>query len=313
MLKEVEQGIIEKQVDTKAVNRQRLPGADEFGHFTVLTGPEESKEEAAEVIEEQKIKFEKDDVKGKLSKRQKTRARAKRSRKRASDEIDPMRHDVEETYDESESFVESKATTTEEAYLEKETIQRKFREKQMKGKVRFAIPVECCAGCDKKEEPVMKLPSLSILGTIEPEGVRAVGEQDGEWQEIDFAVDSGASETVINEGMGSNIKMTESAGSKRGVNYEVANGEYIPNEGEKKLLAVSEEFAVRDITAQVCDVNKALLSVRRIAAAGHTVVFDSAGSYIIDKQSGEKMWLREEGGMYMLKMWVKAPFQRQGA
>ena len=80
----------------------------------------------------------------------------------------------------------------------------------------------------------------------------------------------------------------------------------------KRLLAVSEELAVRDITAQVCDVNKALLSVRRVVAAGHTVVFDKEGSYILDKHTGERMWMREEGGMYMLKMWVQAPFHGPG-
>ena len=57
----------------------------------------------------------------------------------------------------------------------------------------------------------------------------------------------------------------------------------------------------------MCDVNKALLSARRIVENGHKVVFDKSGSYIADKSSGEKMWLREEGGMYMLKMWVRAP------
>ena len=63
---------------------------------------------------------------------------------------------------------------------------------------------------------------------------------------------------------------------------------------------------IKSLTAQVCDVNKALLSVRRIVENGHKVVFDQSGSYIEDKSSGEKMWLREEGGMYMLKMWVEA-------
>ena len=61
----------------------------------------------------------------------------------------------------------------------------------------------------------------------------------------------------------------------------------------------------RNITAQVCDVNKALLSVKKIIAAGNRVTFDEEGSFIEDKSSGEKMWLREDKGMFMLKMWVK--------
>ena len=34
-------------------------------------------------------------------------------------------------------------------------------------------------------------------------------------------------------------------------------------------------------------------------------MFDDRGSYIENKNSGEKMWLKEENGMYMLRMWVK--------
>ena len=61
----------------------------------------------------------------------------------------------------------------------------------------------------------------------------------------------------------------------------------------------------RNLTAQVCEVNKALLSVKRVVQAGNKVVFDADVSYIEDKSTGEKMLLREENGMYMLRMWVK--------
>ena len=37
---------------------------------------------------------------------------------------------------------------------------------------------------------------------------------------------------------------------------------------------------------------------------GHRVVFDEAGSYIEDKSTGEKSWMHEVNGMYMLKLWV---------
>ena len=60
--------------------------------------------------------------------------------------------------------------------------------------------------------------------------------------------------------------------------------------------------------AQVCDVNKALVSVKRIVQAGNRVVFEPEGSYIEDLQTGEHMTLREDGGMYMLKMWAKKTF-----
>ena len=43
--------------------------------------------------------------------------------------------------------------------------------------------------------------------------------------------------------------------------------------------------------AQVCAVNKALLSVSRMVQAGNRVVFDPNGSYVEDLHSGEKMFM----------------------
>ena len=105
-----------------------------------------------------------------------------------------------------------------------------------------------------------------------------------------------------------------SPASRRGVKYEVANGVRIPNEGEKKFSGSSEEGVERTLTAQVCDVNKALLSVRKVVAAGNRVVFDNAGSFIEDKSTGEKMWMSEQNGIYMLKFWIRktSGFTRQG-
>jgi hypothetical protein len=145
---------------------------------------------------------------------------------------------------------------------------------------------------------------LRIFQTIMPEGVNAISVK-GEWEEIEMAVDSGATETVVNEDMLKSIETKDSWASKHGVEYEVANGERIPNMGEKKFQGITEGGTMRNLTAQVCEVNKALLSVKKIIAAGNRVVFDEDGSYIEDKNSQEKIWLKEDKGMFMLKMWVK--------
>ena len=67
-------------------------------------------------------------------------------------------------------------------------------------------------------------------------------------------------------------------------------------------MAIGEGAVARRMKAQVGEVSKTLLSVRSILQAGNKVVFDSEGSYIEDKGSGERGWLKEEGGMYILKM-----------
>ena len=66
-------------------------------------------------------------------------------------------------------------------------------------------------------------------------------------------------------------------------------------------MGVTCEGQRRNITAQVCEVNKALLSVSRVTKAGNRVVFDDEASYIEDKRTGERIWLQEVGGMYTLR------------
>ena len=133
--------------------------------------------------------------------------------------------------------------------------------------------------------------------------------KDGEWDEIKLYVDSGATETVMSEEMLTSVEVKEGPACKRGVHYEVANGIRIPNVGEKKFNGVTEEGKERTITAQVIAVNKPLLAVCKIVRAGNKVVFgDDEGSYIEDKKTGERIWMKEEEGMYSLTLWVKSGF-----
>ena len=73
-------------------------------------------------------------------------------------------------------------------------------------------------------------------------------------------------------------------------------------------MATSEEGIGRKITAQVCDVSRGLMSVSKIAKSGSRVVFDKEEAYIEDKRSGERMYLQEKNGMYMLSMWTRKGF-----
>ena len=154
-------------------------------------------------------------------------------------------------------------------------------------------------------------PKLHLLREIVPEGINSVDIDREEWQEVEMAVDSGATETVVSPDMLTNIETVEGNAYRRGVQYEVASGELIDNKGEKRFEAHGEYGEVRTITAQVCDVNKALLSVKKTVAAGNRVVFEPAGGYIEDLHTGERLQLREEGGMYTLRMWARRPFQGQ--
>ena len=62
---------------------------------------------------------------------------------------------------------------------------------------------------------------ISQINTIEPVQLNRVT-QDGIWEEIELAVDSGATESVAPNSMPETIATSEEAASKRGVMYEVA-------------------------------------------------------------------------------------------
>ena len=71
---------------------------------------------------------------------------------------------------------------------------------------------------------------------------------------------------------------------------------------------------MRDMSFTVCSVTKALGSVSQMCRAGNKVVFNPPwnpeGSYIENEHTGERLWLEEQGGLYVLHAKV-APQDKQ--
>ena len=65
----------------------------------------------------------------------------------------------------------------------------------------------------------------------------AVG-ADEEWAEIELTADSGACDTVIPRTTAESIPIMQSLASLQGTQYEVANGQSIPNLGERRCPSV---------------------------------------------------------------------------
>ena len=144
---------------------------------------------------------------------------------------------------------------------------------------------------------------LAGLTTVEPLGINAVAED--EWVEVEATVDSGASETVMGEKtLNGVIGITEGPAFERGVKYECADREQIPNLGERTFLGFTEEGQANAVAAQVCAVNQTLMSVSKGVGCGNRVAFDCDGSYIENTWAGNKQRLQERNGLYYLKMWV---------
>jgi hypothetical protein len=213
----------------------------------------------------------------------------------------------EESGDEEENKEEQRKTFLE---VVKEMAEKKLEEKKNEFKM---VTTRRTKRRRRKQEKMKaeKTEKLNLLMTVTPEHIKSI-EAAPEWEEIEMAMDSGATESVVSEEMLTNVETEEGVAMQKGVEYEVADGTRIPNLGEKKVKAVTDAGVERHMTVQVCDVNKALLSVSRVVQAGNRVVFARSGSYVEDEETYERMPLREAGGMYMLKLWVQKAFRGQG-
>ena len=88
--------------------------------------------------------------------------------------------------------------------------------------------------------------------------------------------------------------------------YEVANGEAIPNKGERRLVVMTQGSQVpKMVDFQVCDVHKALMSLSKAADAGFETFLGKHGGWMRDVQSGDQIPLERRGNLYFLKYCIK--------
>ena len=127
------------------------------------------------------------------------------------------------------------------------------------------------------------------------------------WRRVSIAIDSGACDSVISPEHVLDNEVHESVESRRCENFLSATGEPIPNLGDLQLPLYMREGTVRGMVMKASLVTKPSGSVHKICQAGHTVVFDDEGSFIMNKNTGEVIWLREEDGNYMLDAWIPPP------
>ena len=101
-------------------------------------------------------------------------------------------------------------------------------------------------------------------------------------------------------------KILRNSASESGLTFITATGKETSNLGEKIVVVATTEGSTRSIKFQMCDVTKCLASVSRIVEAGHRVILDTpeAGSYIENRHTGERTYLRQERGLYLLDAWV---------
>ena len=126
------------------------------------------------------------------------------------------------------------------------------------------------------------------------------------WEALPFPVviDSGASASVMPQDWCPHVPTVPTPQFEQGDYFRAANGSKIYNQGQKKVTMMTQEEAQRDMKFTICDVSRALASVSQMCRVGNCVVFNppwsQEGSYIQHVDTGEKLWLREENGLYMM-------------
>ena len=104
----------------------------------------------------------------------------------------------------------------------------------------------------------------------------------------------------------SEIALRESEQQRYGLEYEVANGASIRNEGERRCLMMAKNASEpRHITFQVADVHKALLSITRAADAGYECHLGQRVGCVLDVYTGGKTPIARTCNLYVMKAWVR--------
>ena len=128
-----------------------------------------------------------------------------------------------------------------------------------------------------------------------------------EWVQLSSIVDSGAAENVAPHSAAAHIRTQETEASRRGACFYAANGEALPNKGEKHIPVVTEEGQMTKMRYQIADVVRPLCSVSKICVQDNVPVFSAQGGYIYNNPSGRVTKFPRQNGVYVLKTWMQAP------
>ena len=188
------------------------------------------------------------------------------------------------------------------------TIRQDFGDDSVGGRYVAKIK-EAMLGVDSMTLGVLAMPkpdkSLNML-TVKERHPLSVVQPAPEWVEIEITIDSGACDTVMPENMCPHISLLASESSRAGLEYEVANGEGLPNLGEKKCLMMTEDSnMMKRVIFQCADVHKALLSVSRVADLGYECILGKDGGQLRDVVTGDIVPLHRRGNLYVMRAWVK--------
>jgi hypothetical protein len=124
------------------------------------------------------------------------------------------------------------------------------------------------------------------------------------WGKVTCSVDSASADHVAPQEEFAKFKLEPSEGSKRGKGYIAANGQRVPNLGQKRTEVMTDDGRKLSITWQITKVTKPLLSVDRLVEGGNEVSLTKTFPYIKNKD-GWVTPLRRKNRMFEVDLWVQ--------
>ena len=161
------------------------------------------------------------------------------------------------------------------------------------------------------EKAILGRQTMSDMHTLErrvPGGacISGVDRGDTGWTEVEVRIDSGACDTVRPTKLCAHLSVIATEDSRRGMEYEVASRETIPNVGERHCSLMTEDGQnPNSIVIQCADIHKPLLSVSGCADRRFQCVFGKHGGQLVDEEIGEIIPLHRRGNLYVMRAWIR--------
>jgi len=127
---------------------------------------------------------------------------------------------------------------------------------------------------------------------------------------VTAVIDSGAEESVAPPGVFPQA-VVPSRMSRAGGRYRAANGTKIRNLGQQLVSFTTAEGHSCSMPFQVAEVERPLISVAHLTAAGNRVELNDAGGCIVNRTTGRAIELTKRGRIYTIEMQV-APAAASG-
>ncbi len=176
------------------------------------------------------------------------------------------------------------------------------------------------AGKSAREDVFKRLVQLNVFNpTSSKEGLCPISKAPmtknvrEQWEELLAIVDSGATVPVLHPKVAAAYELEESAASRAGVEYELANMDTVPNLGQKRFAVLTQEGTLRGYQSQCADVGKALQSVRALVHSKNAVCFglgpEGEDHLIINRVTGEINRMEDDGINYLQRLLIIPPDQ----